>query len=245
MPASLEDAMTALEGQDNGEELSKAVLAAIDGEKQKGQEARTKANNEAKNLRDRLKAAEVFSAAFTALGFDPEGDVKDPNEFADTLLADVEKAKKGDLPDGYDVKTHPDYKKVVRELTKLTDEHQSTTGERDKLQTERNHGRIRAALGKALKDDKGQEVLFATDKVINELLHTDRVRLTGDNDVVFVDGESEIDFDSGMKALLEENKSLLRNPNRPGGGSGGAEGSPGKSSQDRTAELRELRKGGI
>lgn len=242
--ASLEDAVSALEGLENGSELTKAVLEAVDGERAKGQDALRKVNSEAKGLRERAKAAEGVVEAFKSLGYDPEGDTPDPHEFADGFLQVVEKAKQGKLPDGYDIKNHPDYKRVARELAKISEEHKLTQSERDKLRKDRAHDRIRSTLSKALRDDKGEEMLFASDKVVNELLLTDRVRLTDGDELVFVDGESEIDFDSGLKKVLDENKNLLKNQNRPGGGSGGVETDPMKQSQaERTAHLRKLRRG--
>lgn len=244
---SLEDAIKVLEGQDNGSELAEAVHTAIADERAKGQEARTKANNEAKNLRDRLKATEPLSKALSTLGFDPDGEVSDPLEFADTLQATLDQARKGELPDGYDITKHPDYRKLQRDSQKALDTLKEVTTERDGLLTERNRGTIRTALNKALRDDKGNEILYATDKVINELILTNRVGLSEDGAVVFTGKDGEIDFDTGLKAVLDENKSLARNPQRPGGGSGGGNDvDPSKQTPtERMEHLRKIRRSNI
>jgi len=245
---SLEDAIKVLEGQENGSDLVGVVNSAIEAERNKGLEARTKANNEAKNLRDRLKATEPLSKALGVLGFDPEADDADPLEFADTIQATIDKAKKGELPDGYDITKHPDYRKLQRDAQKAAEQLNEVTTERDGLLTERNRGKIRNALNKALRDENGNEVLYATGAVIDNLILTNRVGLSECGEVVFAsnDGE-EIDFDTGLRAVLDENKSALRNPQRPGGGSGGGHDvDPSKQTPaDRIEHLRKIRRGNI
>ena len=101
-----------------------------------------------------------------------------------------------------------------------------------------------------LRDEKGQPKVYGADLLANELVTQGRVKLLDDErTVVFVDGDNETPFGDGMKAVLEQRKDLVRNPQRGGAGSSGGGDEGGKtitraafeqlSPQDKIATVRE------
>lgn len=69
----------------------------------------------------------------------------------------------------------------------------------------------------------------AADYLIKDLIAQDRVRLTESGDVVFVDGDEEIEAAKGIEKLKKSRPDLVKNTSKPG--SGGAGGSKDKKNE--------------
>lgn len=220
---------------------TKSLEEKIDVEKKKGIAEKNKVNKEAEGLR---KYKTTFIDTF---GFNPDED--DLETFAKDLSDVLKSVKDGGDPDK--VKLSPEFKEMQKQLNKLTKEFSKT---KEELAAERNNaaelrkkshnGIIRSKLVDAFKSENGESKIYATDIVVDNMISSGMVKLDDDEKtVVFVDGESSIDLEDGVKGFLEKRKDLIRNNQSGGSGSGGNNnqgGAGGETLEQRKARIQKL-----
>lgn len=195
MPLDIAKLKKALEGRDDGDELVEHVLNAVEEEKNNGIEARRKANNEAKNLR-------VFKKAFEGLGF--KQDEHDLEEFVQSL------GKSSNQQDSSEIT------KLRKSLEKLQEQFVEKEREASDLKDKSRKAKIQNELMKAIGDK-----IYGPNFVINDLINSGKVAIDDDNEdtILFLEGDSRIPFEKGVKTFLEKNQDLVKNIQRPGANS--------------------------
>jgi hypothetical protein len=202
-----------------GDELVADIAALVESERQRGIAERQKANNEAKGLRERLKKHEAIVAKVAAkLDFDPTDDSLDIDEV-------LESAGKGRQATGELAELAKQLKAVQKSLgdsetRRLAAEKQSAD-QAVKIQRKT----LAEKLSKGLTDEAGKPRVVGADLLVRSLIDDGRVKLSEDgNTVVFVNGDGEVAFDAGIKAVLDERKDLLITTQQPGAASRSAGG---------------------
>jgi hypothetical protein len=199
---TFEDALSALNGLEGGSELVEAVKSHVG-----------KSNNEAKNLRDRLKTtSDRLKKVSDFVGVDPELDD------IDGALEDAK--KKIPNPDKYE----NEIKKVRADLDKVLKE-------RDDERSKRQKSEVNSALTQLLTENK---VLPTVSKGLNDVLSM-RVKISEDGKPVYVaDDGSEIAVADGVKAYLAANPGFVSNDQKGGAGGKGGDGGSGAKSMQRS-----------
>ena len=228
----LKDVKRTLEGLDNGSELISVIdntinslSAKVEAEKRKGIEATNKRNKENEGLRK-------YKTAVKTLGYDSEE--LELDDFVSNVSSDLSNFKKVSKDGGgLDFTATPQYKELNKQLRQLTKNSEKMTAELEaekerakQLKIRNQNSTIKSTLLKTLNDK-----MIGVDLVADNLINSGKVKLDEDEKtIVFADGESVIDFDDGIKNLLEERKDLLKNQQHAGGGSAGDGGSGKKDS---------------
>lgn len=211
MPLDLALLKKALKDVEDSEAVLENVLNSIEEEKEKGIESKRKADREAKNLRT---AKINLENALKEVGYNP--DEHDPLEFLSDLKEAKEKVASGD------VTNKSELAKVMKQLSDLQKKFEEKDKEANELKDRTRKGTIKDHLAKAI----GEKV-YGSQFVINNLINDGVVGLNDNDEVVFIDGDDEVEFDKGIKTFLEKNPDIVRNSQRPGGGSSG--GGPSKA----------------
>jgi len=169
---------------------------AIDAEKQTGISSKRRANQEAQSLR---RWKQVLEEA----GYDGDAD-----GVAEWLQAKAAASTKPGEP-------NPEIDKLRKEFAKaqkaLEDEKQNAS----KIKTTADRRSIKAKLIEAFRDK-----VYGHDLLADSLINDGKVKLTEDEQVVFVNGEDEVEFGAGVKKLLESRPDLVKNTQAPGARSG-------------------------
>ena len=234
MAKNISDALAALEGLEGGEELVQAVQAEL-----------SKKNNEAKNLRDRSKAADTKIAAHEAtlqklatnLGFDLEADdidtvLEGQKKVVEDLKKELTVAKtQGDQSKQEEIrKALTDAQVATEQATKLQKELDKKDKEVKDLATKytiEKDKRITIlktqGLTQALSDSKA----IKPSVIAKMLLPNIKVDDSSD-DLLYVDEKgNEMPLTEGVKAFLGTNPEFVANTQNPGAGTPPGSGSPG------------------
>jgi len=247
MPKSLEDLKKALEAMQGGSEFvdvlnttlttEKSAREAAENlakeEKQRGITEVNKRNKEAEGLRK-------FKIAFETLGYNSEDSTLD-----DFLEGITEKIKggggngkgQGDLPPEVR-ELQKTMKKLEKDLTTTRTELESERAKANELKSKTFKSTMRSALLTAL-----NEKVYGADLLADTLISSGKVKLDVDEStVLFVEGDNTLEFDEGVKKLLETRKDIIKNSQQAGGGSGGSGGDSNKNKTpaERTKELRNM-----
>lgn len=232
---SLEAIKSALEKLDGGSDIYEQIVNVVETEKQTGINAKNKVNKEAKALREQLSEMKPFKEAVTnTLQFDPTAGT-DLNDFLEGL--------KGDSGKGSDVL---ELEKKLQRQNKTLEKMQSDLAEKEKIANQLKQRQttdfLKNQLTGALKNDDGSYKLYGADLLVDSLITNGKVKLEEDEKtVIFIDGDDTIDFDNGIKKVIESRQDLHRNQQRPGGGS--RTGDPGATNMtDDQKRLEHLRK---
>lgn len=219
---TLEELLKALEAAENGSEMTEVV---------KGLQAEiTKKNNEAKNLRERLKASETDSAALKGrfekvashIGLNLEEGIE-----LEEALAKFDEARKGS-PSGDPkelVELRSDIQRMKRELEKIQKEKDKAA----EIAVQERDRRIKTDRDRKLSEALSSAKAISPNKLVRLL--ADNVKILDDDSMVFIgeDGE-ELDLKEGVTAFLKDNPEFVMNDQRAGGGSGGGgDGGRGKT----------------
>jgi len=194
--ATIEELREALKDNPQVDEILTFIDTAIETEKSTGITGRRKANQEAQGLRK-------FKQALEDAGFD--GDSEGVTDWLESLRAPApgDPAKPGE--------PNPEIDKLRREFAKAQRDLESARTEASKVKAMADKRAIKSKLNDALRDK-----VYGPDLLADSLIGEGRVKLTEDEEVVFVHGEDEFDFNSGLKKLLESRPDLLRNTQAPG-----------------------------
>jgi len=189
----LEELLKMLSKVQGDQELSKHVVELIEAEKQRGIDAKSKANKEAINLRK-------FKKSMEALGYDGAGDL---DEFTATMINNSSQRNKSSNDD--DKLTL----KALRDEIKREKELRISTENKVREKT------ISAKLTQALNDK-----VYGADLLVKSLISDGKVTLT-DEEVFFKENEELIPFNDGINKLLETRKDIVKSTQRTGTGSTG------------------------
>jgi len=250
MPKSLEEMKTALEAVEGGSDIYTSVLELVDAEKTRGIKAKNAANNEAKNLRDQMKALEPFKNAFSELGFDPD-EHDDVITFVSSLKGKLETPPNnggggGDgggngQPTKEMIELQKQMKKMQKQLEETTTNFTAEKEKNDSLIKAQNNRKMTDVLLGKFKNDKGDFKIHAPDLVVKNLIADGQVKLNDDGNVIFAGpDDDELSIDEGIEKFLGERKDLLRNTQNGGSGSSGSDGG-GYDANDPQARLKRLR----
>jgi len=188
------------------EDQKGVVLAAIEAEKSRGIEAANKKGAENAKLR---RENDGFKSA-----------IKNTFEFDVTSV--------DELPDAlskYKTKTvnTSDYvpKGDFELLKKQVADRDAKIEARDR---ELRNSKTAEKLNKVIGDQ-----FHASDYLIKDLINGDKVRLTEAGELVYIDGDEEVEISKGIEKLKKSRPDLVKNISRPG--SGGAAGSKDKKGE--------------
>lgn len=182
------------------DEEKSVIIACIEAEKTTGINASKKKGEEIKALitkQNRLKDA------IRALELDPE------SEDIDSQIGSLKDKIKG----GGNAQTA-----LEKQLAAITKQLDAITKERDETAKRLTTKTISERLTKALGDK-----VHAPEYIIKTLIADGSVTMNGD-DVVWKNGDSELDLDSGAVAFLKANPNIVKVNQKPGGGSSGGNG---------------------
>jgi len=150
-----------------------------------------RANSEAVTLK-------ALKKKLTEFGYEGE----DPEEFAEWF--EKQKATAAPAPDTN--LPNPEIEKLRREFKKAQEALAEKTAEASKVKMVSDSRAIKAKLTEALRDK-----IFGHDLLAETLIAQGKVKLAEDETVVFVNGEDEIDFDKGIKKVIESRPDLQKN----------------------------------
>jgi hypothetical protein len=203
---SLEDLKVALEKNENGSDILAFVEQAIGTERQRGETEKSQANSEARNRREQVKK---LKAVLAKLGYQEGEDV---DTFAETLSEKLGSAHQGVTPSGEESDVAKELAKLRRDFDKTRKELEKERQASSEIKAKAAQKTIRSKLADALRDK-----VLAHDLLADSLISKGQVKLDDDDEsVVFIDGEDTVDFDTGVKKLLESRSDILRNQQTPG-----------------------------
>ena len=201
----LKDAKTLIKGMDKGDEVLSAIVGHIAEADTKVSDAENKvnkANEEAKGLRKRYK--EPLKAL--GLEMDPEkGDWKKT----------IEGWKEGAAGAG------ADKDKLKGQIASYQADQTKTNDRLNALETENKNLKAKekkTTISKELNEAFGEGV-YAKGAIIDNLIHTEKAKLSESGKVVIVVGGKELPAKEGFDALVESGK--IETKVSSGGGSGG------------------------
>lgn len=216
MAKTLEEIIKAVEGLDDGAEFV-AGLQVLSGEIKKK-------NNEAQNLRTRLKTAEdsiaavngKFSKVSAFIGLEDEAE--DLEAALEALKTKQKTPGKGD--------SSPEIAELTSKLAQLTRDMKKISD--DKSLFEKTAGEEKAKRHTVIRDLALRNALEAGKAVkpknIAKML-VNNVKIGDDDSLIFTqDDGTEVTVDEGVKSFLTENPEFVVNGQNPGGGGGGAGG---------------------
>lgn len=219
MPKTVSEAYAELEKLEGGSEYIEAVKAEI-------REANTEAKNKrtlAKDTDAQLKKVQTENKAFKEkLGLSDDAGEDDIEEA-------FEKLSTVDKGDGKGISEHPEFKKLLRTVDKLTKDQERKDQE---LEQERQKSREATINGKK-KDVQNQILGKVSEKLISPSLSVKDMmsyaNVDEDGNLTFKMGAEEFDdIDDFTNKWIDSNKELVKNQQTPGGGtgSGGGKGGP-------------------
>jgi len=169
--------------------VKETIEGAINAEKTKGIESYQKKDREVLKYKQALKA----------IGYD-----KDTEDGVDGFVQSL----KGKL--GTTESSQLTIAELSNKLTELTEAYNNDKLKLQQTQEQADLGLITTELTKAL-----GERFNGSSAIMDGLIGRKRVKVV-DGKVAFVNGESVIPFEAGVKTLEEEYKDLLKNQQRPG-----------------------------
>lgn len=182
-----------------------AINSASKVEKDKGIRETNKRNEENKKLRKFKKVLE------DDLGFDPDTELDD---FVSGIKDKVKKSDNGHKATGELADLTTKFNSMSKDFSKMQKSNKEKDEENKKLASKARGQTMQADLSKAL----GGKI-YGADDAIYRLINDGRVGLAENGKTVFKDGDSEVDFDDGVKSFLEKNKDIVKSKQNGGGGS--------------------------
>lgn len=185
------------------------VSGLIEAEKNLGITESRKKNKEAQTVRAELNRLRDLLKA--NLELDPEG------ELEEQITALKEKLQKSSKTSDDDGKSNAEIEKLRKEMKAMTDRFQKQIDEektaKEAVQQRLRNSKIKEVLDKAMGD-----VFIGKELVIKDFIREGKVKLTDDENVVFVDGDDEIELTKGIDLFRKNNSDLVRNNQVPGSG---------------------------
>lgn len=194
---SIEDLRQVLKDSPALNDVVAFVEGQVDAERNKGVEAHRKVTKEAQSLRR-------FKQALESAGY--EGDAEQVDEWLQSMKKTPAK------PDG---QVDPEIEKLRKEFLKAQKALEEEKANVSKIKQSSDRKTMKAKIAEALRDK-----VYGHDLLADSLIGEGRVKLLEGDEVVFVDGDNEVEFGAGMKKLLESRPDLLKNTQAPGARSG-------------------------
>jgi hypothetical protein len=182
-----------------GEEKAAIVQAAIDAEKNRGIESSRKKGSENTKLLSEI--ARIKDAIKDTLEID---DIPSDADLKELIGSRVKKGSE----------TSSEFEKVKRDLAKLSAQLAEKEKQEAKLQQELTYKKINEKLATHMRD-----AFHGSDLLIKDIISSGRVKLIDDDNVVFLDGDSEIDILKGIESVKKSRPDLVKNIQQTGGGS--------------------------
>ena len=178
------------------EEQKSVVLSAIEAEKVRGiDESRRKGAESAKLRSENIKFRDAIKNTF-------EVDLNSVDELPDVLSKF--KTQTVNRNDYVPTKDFESLKKQIAE----------ERSQREKAEANLRNSKLAERLTQVYGD-----TFHARDLLIQQQIASGSVRLTDSGDVVYVEGDDEIDITKGMEVLKKKRPDLVKNNTRAGGGS--------------------------
>jgi len=202
MPKSFDEVKSFLEKTPEGKEYLEAVVSTVEAEKQKGVLESQKGNKENQNLRK-------YKIGLESLGFNPEE--TELETFLTTLKTSKETAAKGKevkttldslTNDFNNLKTN--FEKTQKELA---DERKAAQLLKDKAQ--------KSKIKEVLTSKLGNEI-YGADLIIESLISAGKVGIDENENVLFIEGDTKLDLEAGIKKFLESRPDIKKNNQQPG-----------------------------
>jgi hypothetical protein len=201
---SLDELKEAIKGSAQEADVLDFVVRQVEMEKSTGIDRHRKANKEAEGLRKSLTA---IKDKLSDLGWEEDSDLE---EFFDSLKKTKETAPE----------SNKELKKLTKQLVELKSQLDAKTAAESELRGKTSKLRIKTKLGADISDK-----VWASEYVVDGLINSQKIGYDDDTDsVVWLDGETRIPYDQGLKRWLDSNQSLLKNSQKPGASSAGPQG---------------------
>lgn len=196
---TIEELKKMLEGSDNAESIIESVLDMVNSEKEKGVSSYKKKDQETLKLKNAIKE----------LGFNPDEDGD-----LDTFIQ-KQKSKKTET-ESVKLSNAQLAEKLASIEEQMNAEKARASALQKKAEREKINSRLTSTIG---------EKIFGSKYIIESLINNGKVKVV-DDDVVFVNGDDVIPFDTGVKNVLEENKEMLKVSQKNGSQSVKSDGTP-------------------
>lgn len=212
---TIEELLKALEAMDKGNEMTEVV---------KGLQAEvTKKNSEAKNLRERMKAAEsaleaskdILKKVTAKVGLDLSAE-----EDVDEALAALSKKQQEAGPAGGESKELTDLRLDMQRMKRDFEKMQKAKELSDQAASAEREKRIATEKARRLTDALTAEKAISPSKLVKLLEGS--VKVLDDDTLIYVaeDG-SEVELKEGVASFLKANPEFVANSQIPGSGGGG------------------------
>lgn len=237
-----------LGGVDGGTDAYDKLVNAVNVLKSKANTEKSLGVKTKKSLDTLQGQLDEVNASLQNIGYDPEADTA-IDDFLTGIAKKPKKKKKGntddDDNDDFILEDQPAFKKMVKENKRISDLLNTSNEKVAKAAGEKKNNTIQTALTKAFKNDKGNNTHFGVETRIQNLVLTGKLGVNDESKVYWkdpADKDTEIDFDTGMKAYLDttEVKADLRSTQKGGGGSpaGGGKGDGKETDAERLERIR-------
>ena len=200
---SLEEIKKSLEAVENGGSIYENVLKVVQAEKDLAIES-------TKKVKEELKGMSKWKDFANNVGYDGSDDL-------DTFTEKV-KSKMASADNKSDIETR--FTSLEARFNAEVKKREDAESKLSEVKAKRTRDVMKTAIVNAFKDEKGDSKVYAPDLLANELINNGSVKLLDDDKtIIFKDGESNVDFDTGIGNVLEKRKDLVKNTQKPGGGS--------------------------
>ncbi|MCX6224235.1 MAG: hypothetical protein NTV01_05715, partial [Bacteroidia bacterium] len=183
------------------EEDVAVVNSLIESERNKGIEASRK---KSKEVLDKMTALNKLRDTLKELGMNPDDDLE-----VQTASFKEKLSKSGTSSDNSEIE------KVMREVSGL----KKRLEEKEKIEVELS-GKLRNKTITEILSQAMGDNFHAKDLTIKDFIREGKVKLTDDNNVVFLDGNEEIELPKGIDAFKKARPDLVKNIQSGGSGSG-------------------------
>lgn len=225
---------TFLEKHEKGQELLDFHFAQIEQEKQRGIAEVRKRNAENDSIRR-------YKIAFENLGYDGQQDL---SEFTANLKSAKDSSQQLNQKEMTLKELSEKFNKLQGDFSKTQQELESERQNAVQLRTKAKQEKLKGVLIDTLKDK-----VYGHDFIADNLITTGKIDLDESNKPVFVNDDKTVTpYEDGIKKLLESRPDIVKNGQRPGGGStptGSNNSNEQQTDQQRLARLRGSVPGGV
>jgi hypothetical protein len=202
MPKTFDEVKSFLEKTPEGKDYLEAVISTVEAERQKGVLESQKTNKEAQNLRK-------YKIAFEGLGYNPEEHQLE--DFISSLKSEKETASKAK-------ETKVTLDSISKDFNDLKANFEKTQAELAKERKQAQELKDKATKSKmkeVLTSKLGNEI-YGADLIIESLIAGGKVGIDENENVLFKEGDTTLDLDTGVKKFLESRPDIKKNNQHPG-----------------------------
>jgi hypothetical protein len=190
------------------------INGLIQAEKDKGISESKKKNKEVLEVKTELN--KIRDMLRGNLDLDPDGDLEEQAKvLKEKLEKSTAKAEAGSLAELED-RLKKDFDKRLKESeAKAQKQIDTEKAEKEAVASKFRNSKISQILKKAMGDQ-----FIGSDLAIKDFIRENKVKLTDDETVIFVDGDDEVELAKGLEKFKKDNPDLVRNTQSPGSGGG-------------------------